>query len=389
MSNGTAVRTVMERLRRHREELGRSAVDVNDALGFGAGWVERFESGLYLPRLDIVLAMAGVLGVPVDGLFAGIAADAGAVVRSIWVEPKDASGLQLHFRYAAHDAVVSIPGARTEEYETVVDVLRDGLSRLVRESLEYDGSAIQTDSVARCFLTAAAAWPQANPSDLWWFLVYRAYMDRFNHPAVNCDLDLGQSWKRTGGWALEEVLVRHYGPFLMQHGVRLFIATREEKDTYLAQLSVEARLETDKVDVLLCGMDRGNLRCFGVVHVKASFAERRTDDVPMSQALVQAGYTSPLWTMDCKSTPSATPVNRGELGSAKPVSGPDARSAKRKDIEDDGYFSGCFSYNRNTIPTPSGQAASARIICCDFANPDDAFSAFIRARWESFRSQGT
>jgi len=57
-------------------------------------------------------------------------------------------------------------------------------------------------------------WPHANPSDIWWFVVSRAYHDPFNHPAHYARLDLGQSWKRTGGWALEEVLVRHYGPAL-------------------------------------------------------------------------------------------------------------------------------------------------------------------------------
>jgi hypothetical protein len=130
--------------------------------------------------------------------------------------------------------------------------------------------------------------------------------------------------------------------------------------------------------------------CFGVVHVKASFAERRTDDVPMSKALVEAGYCSPLWTMDCKSSPSPLPINRGELGPAKPTIGVDRRSAKRKDIEDDGYFSACFSYNRNTVPTPATQDAAGRIMICDFTNPsDDAFVKFIQAEWERFKSTRT
>ena len=127
-------------------------------------------------------------------------------------------------------------------------------------------------------------------------------------------------------------------------------------------------------------------RCFGVIHVKASFAERRTDDVPMSTALVEAGYTSPMWTMDCKSGPSATPVNRGELGAVLSAT-TDPRSAKRKDIEDDGYFSACFSYNQNTIPTPAEQTARARIIVCDFQNPNDAFGQFIIAESRRFAIQ--
>ena len=72
---------------------------------------------------------------------------------------------------------------------------------------------------------------------------------------------------------------------------------------------------------------------------------------------------------------------RGELGDTMGVSG-DARSAKRKDIEDDGYFSACFSYNKNTKPTPTGQKSKARVIVCDFRSPDDAFSQFIIQSWQ-------
>jgi hypothetical protein len=136
-------------------------------------------------------------------------------------------------------------------------------------------------------------------------------------------------------------------------------------------------METDKMDVLLTVGDGHNERIIGVVHVKASFAERRTDDVPMSHALVEAGYISPLWTMDCKSTPSVNPRNRGELGDIYSGHGSDDRSAKRKDIEDDGFFSACFSYNRNTKPTPETYKSKAKVISCDFSNPEDAFTRFI------------
>jgi hypothetical protein len=122
------------------------------------------------------------------------------------------------------------------------------------------------------------------------------------------------------------------------------------------------------------------------VHVKASFAERRTDDVPMSRSLVHAGYASPLWTMDCKAAPSARPVNKGELGPVLIPGKPDRRSAKRKDIEDDGYFSACFSYNRDTRPTPPRQRATARVRVCDFSHPeDDAFVRFVVRAWRRFQ----
>lgn len=136
--------------------------------------------------------------------------------------------------------------------------------------------------------------------------------------------------------------------------------------------------------MLLTGEIKGKEVFFGVVHVKASFAERRTDDVPMSKALVDGGYVSPLWTLDCKSTPSANPLNKGELGAAK-KNDEDRRSAKRKDIEDDGYFSSCFSYNKNTIPTPINQESKARILVCNFNGVhQDPFYNFIVESWHHF-----
>lgn len=162
----------------------------------------------------------------------------------------------------------------------------------------------------------------------------------------------------------------------------MFIGTAEQKQHFISSFNIVERLEPDKVDVLRTGRDRTQQEmCFGVVHVKASFAERRTDDVPMSRTLIRGGYTSPLWTMDCKSTPAPNPRNDGELGLARST-GDDRRSAKRKDIEDDGYFSACFSYNTNTIPTPVSQDARARIYVCNFQNPDDEFSRFVIREWQ-------
>lgn len=172
---------------------------------------------------------------------------------------------------------------------------------------------------------------------------------------------------------------------MAEHGIRIFIGSAEDLRRFVPHLLVRERLEADKVDVLLVGENDGDPQCFGVVHVKASFAERRTDDVPLSVGLLEAGFASPLWTMDCKSQPAASPLNRGELG--QPLGRErDGRSAKRKDIEDDGYFSACFSYNTNTVPTPSEQDARGRVVVCDFTHPaDDAFTTFVVDAWTRFR----
>ncbi len=380
---------MLYRFRVLRDAAGLSPEELDERLILGPGWVRRFESGEVIPGLDVLVVMLAALrkdvGDLIEGVIDGLEPD-GATAAAVdrFVSAQEVGGnLEIRFRYAAHDAVYRLPGAKLEEYEEVVKVLRDGLARLV--SGDSDERAVKTDAVARTFLRAVQLWPRANPSDLWWFLVMRAFNDPFNHPAAFARLDFGQSWKRTGGWALEEVLIRLYGPALREHGIRLFVATMEERRRYLRELAVADRLEAAKMDVLLVGQDRGRERCFGVVHVKSSFAERRTDDVPMSKALVDGGYCSPLWTLDCKSGPGAEPRNQGELGKPKAATGPDRRSAKRKDIEDDGYFSACFSYNARTHETPADQDARGRVIVCDFRDPsDDAFTRFIRSEWGRF-----
>jgi hypothetical protein len=289
--------------------------------------------------------------------------------------------LVIYFKYAKFDSRYVLNNATVEEFEVVIKTLRDGLAHVVGAD-ERLGEAIKTNAVASSFMAAVRSWPHANPSDLWWFLLYRAYCDPYNHPSRFARMDFTQSWKRTGGWALEEVVVRHYGPFLKSRGVRIFIGTASEKRAIVERLAVGDRVEADKIDVILSGVHEEKERFFGVVHVKSSFAERRTDDVPMSALLIRNGFTSPLWTRDCKSAPSPSPINRGELG----VASGDRRSAKRKDIEDEGYFSGCFSYNQNTIPSSNDLPPERRVYTCDFANPDDKFSQFILQRWQTFQS---
>lgn len=372
------LKTLLGNLRRVRERAGLSVGELEERLILGPGWITRFETGETVPSIDMLLAILHQIGGNLGNLLDGLpdSPDAAEVERIIFSE-QDGKDIVVHFRYANFDAAYRLKKATVEEFEIVVKTLRDGLARLV---VADDGSseAIKTDAVAKSFLKAVEVWPEANPSDLWWFVIYRAYCDPYNHPAQFARLDFTQSWKRTGGWALEEVLVRHYGPYLKKHGIKLFIGDGATKEKILKKLKVADRLEADKIDVLLLGGEKEEF--FGVVHVKASFAERRTDDVPMSAALVKAGYTTPLWTMDCKSTPSENPRNKGELGGAD-----GERSAKRRDIEDEGYFTGCFSYNSNTLESGRSVPAERQIYVCDFKNPKDAFSDFVIKRWQKFR----
>jgi transcriptional regulator with XRE-family HTH domain len=385
-------RSLLAQLRSAREAAGISADELGRRLLIGPGWIDRFERAASVPSLDVLVSICQELGVTIDSLVpthTGLELRPGAIERDVRAIP-DGADLLVHFPYATYDAVYRLPNARLEQFERVLHVLRDGLARLA-EHRALDESAIKADTVANTFLEAVRQWPHASPSDLWWFVVYRAYCDPFNHPATFARMSFEQSWKRTSGWALELVLVRHYQDFLRRHGVSLAIETGARKELLVSQLRVDGRFEADKVDVLLSGSEGMRPICFGVVHVKASFAERRTDDIPASQALIRAGYASPLWTMDAKSSPSEQPINRGELGSPW-LAGLDRRSAKRKDIETDAYFSACFSYNRHTHPTPrhtgpDGRPYRALIEVCDFGDPDDAFSRWVVAFWRDYAAR--
>ena len=386
-SNFNYLECLLQRLSAFRSGAGLTSSQVEERLILGPGWVDAIEAGAIHPSLDVVASMLTVYGKSLSDLAQGVEGSVPVVNRSIAGEDVGAD-LDIHFAYAQHDATYRLLNASLEQFTEVVLTLRNGLAQLSGQSVsEQQQKAIKTESVASAFLKAVELWPTANPSDLWWFVVYRAYCDQYNHPSEHSRLDLTQSWKRTGGWALERIFERHYGPALAAHGINLVIADGERKARLLADLDVGHRLEADKMDVLLTVEAGANEKLIGVVHVKASFAERRTDDVPMSRALVEAGFISPLCTMDCKSAPSTRPVNRGELGAVFNGQGKDDRSAKRKDIEDDGFFSACFSYNKNTAPTPTGYQAQARVHVCDFSNANDAFTDFVVAERQRIKTR--
>lgn len=357
-------RTFGRNVRQLRETLGLSQESLAAAAGLDRSYVGGIERGERNPSLSAIINLALALGVAPARLFTGIGEDESAVpqlpVGITATETPD--GLTIRFKYDRYDAEYFLSGATLAQYNEVIGVLKNSLAT----------GKDRSGAVARAFMRAVELWHNANPSDLWTFLISRAYCDRANHPMANARLNLEQSWKRTSGWALERVLVEHYGEFLRRN--RLFIRTsnKAEKTAHLGVIQ-DARIVPDKADVLILYYADGEERLLGVIHVKASLAERRTDDVPMSQALIQAGYLSAFWTMDSKSFPSPNPVNRGELGSAAR----EDMSDKRRDFEEHGHFSACFSYNRNTEPTPEVSDARSRVFVCDFTNPDDSFSQFL------------
>lgn len=358
-------------VRQRREILRLSQEGLAVAAGLDRSYIGGIERGERNPSLTAILQLAAALEVPPSRLFDSLGDNSPVVpdeVKQLRIAESE-NGLAIRFRYDKHDAKYLLPNATRSQYDEVVAALRRGLAANGRSR----------DAVAKAFILATRLWPDANPSDLWTFLINRAYCDRSNHPQMNERLNLEQSWKRTSGWALERVLVEHYGPFLRKNGVTITMGNRAKKESFLSAVG-DSRIVPDKADILISCADSGE-NLLGVVHVKASIAERRTDDVPMSQALMEAGYLSIFWTMDCKSFPSPEPKNRGEFGEA---SG-ERISEKRRDFEEHGHFSACFSYNSNTRPTLEGDRA-AKIFVCDFRNPDDRFAKFlIDARLQRLR----
>ena len=348
-------------VKRCRARIGISQESLAARAGLDRSYIGGIERGERNPALAAIVDLANALDVSPGQLFRGIGDRVSGEDLSA---SQSGRGVTLRFRYDQYDAKIDLAGATLAGFERVIGILRSGLV----------STSGRSNAVAAAFLEAVRQWPKLNPSDIWTFLIHRAYCDRGNHPLAAIRLNLEQSWKRTSGWALERVLVRHYATLLEKSGIVLKIGLRSEKKEWFDSIG-DSRLLPDKADVLVARKLGGIERPVGVIHVKASIAERRTDDVPMSQALMEAGLLSVFWTMDVKSHPSETPVNRGEFGQAE--NGP-ARSEKRMDFEENGHFSACFSYNGNTISTPESRKARSRIYVCDFRDPDDQFTRFLR-----------
>lgn len=261
---------------------------------------------------------------------------------------------------------IDLPGVSEEVYQATETLLDNGLSNLAIKNRE---------AISAAFIFVLRQCPAANASDLWHHVVYRLYctiLPRYRPQ------DPKQSWVRASGDALEMTLEQWYSPILAPLGIGLrMLIGAPEKSRALTEMGIADNVGAAKLDMTLhlTGGEHGGV-IFGGVHVKASLAERVSDDIPASRAMMAKGYFSPLWTLDVKSfpPPRGNLINRGELGS------PAVPSEKRRYIEAHGEFDACYTANSRSIPSPSETPSGKRIYTIRMNEQPDQFAQDVIAR---------
>ncbi len=296
---------------------------------------------------------------------------------------------RVHIRSGQHPASLDFRSLSRQKVVEAVLILRRGLRQAELSPQVGDSPggqpgvdpsaerALMSSAIAEAFLSLVRGNPAVNPSDVWRYIISPAFCDSHNHPASSARKDFGQSFKRTGGWAFERILVAHYSEFLSKHGV---VLTKADANQLLQSMGLVGQVPLDKIDLFVVAREGDSLFPLGVIHVKSSIAERRTDDVPASQRVMSKGYVSLFVTLDSKDTLAPNPVNKGEYGRSLVYDEENATwkgSEKRRDIEVNGAFSAVFSFNARTIESPAATPSGHRIVRVSFVNPDDPFSRFI------------
>ncbi|MDQ3566327.1 MAG: BsaWI family type II restriction enzyme [Chloroflexota bacterium] len=231
-------------------------------------------------------------------------------------------------------------------------------------------------AIAEAFRFGLEICPTINASDLWHHIIYREYVRTVKE--VRRVNDAKQSWVRSSGDAFEVHLQDYYNARLAADGVWLTaLFSDADSKKALEEMGIEKAVGGSKLDLSIRTADR----IVGGIHAKVSLAERVSDDVPASLAMMQKGYLTALVTLDVKSFPPATNVgearayqNRGEFGT------PASPSDKRRYIENHGSFDLCLSYNARTVPSLLTTESSKRIDTVAFGGPPDPLEQAIRAR---------
>lgn len=232
------------------------------------------------------------------------------------------------------------------------------------------------EAIYQALSFAIGNWPQVNPSDLYHHIVYRLYLREYNKTQAD------RSWVRAGGEALELFIESHYAPILKPHNIGIrWLVKPADKVAALSQMGLTDLVGGSKLDIALYGKVGAREIIFGGIHLKASLAERVSDDVPCSEAMIKKGYSSYLVTLDAKSFPPPLGdlINRGEFGTLTNA------SDKRKYIETHGSFSACYSYNLRSVPSGITTISGKKIYTSTFDVKKDQLPVHIVKAWQAYR----
>ena len=344
-----------------RKETGKSISIIESEMRIANGWINQIESGESCP-LELVFEYARTIGLDMD-LFGSKFAKSVTFDPGWQIKTVNSSSCEFIFDYAGHLASIEIPISSAE--------LRGAINNFISTLNSHK----KAKAIALGFNGLLVDLPKVNPAVVWGLITQRLYTNKYSWNPGNLSQggDLAQSWKRSAGWALEEVVVTRYKQDLHSHGI---IISKETKD--IQDFSVSLGINESKPDVVLFSESEGKKSWIGALAVKASVAERRDDDVPWAGKVMNSGLIVPYVTMDVKSYPGRAPSVDGEYKQNWNEVGDDNRNAKRSDVEDQGVFSGVFSFNTNTIPThPDYETPGNRIYSIDWGNSNDELFQFI------------
>lgn len=280
-------------------------------------------------------------------------------------------GILLNMKHQSGVTPVYLTGITPKNYLKVEKFLTTTYRALNKKS-----SIKNRDAIHNSLVYSINNLPDANPSDVYQHIVYRIYLREY----IRSDPE--QSWRRAGGEAMELFVQSQYNTNMLKQGVKIVaLISSDLKKKALIEMGLSDEVGGSKLDIALYGNFDGKWVIFGGVHCKASLAERVSDDVPTSTAMMRRGLLSILYTFDSKSfpPPSGDLVNRGELGS------PETPSDKRKYIEEHGAFDACFCYNTRSNASKESTKSGKRIYVSDFKLDNDKFPEFVLNKWNKYK----
>ena len=179
----------------------------------------------------------------------------------------------------------------------------------------------------------------------------------------------GRSYRRAAGDAWE-MFVEEYinsNDLLRREGIRAVSLSGSDFENLMAALGVSDVRPRD-VDLFLQGVDEtGEVRIFGALFPKASYAERIRADEGASRILMGKGLWSATVTLDA----------REELGT-------ETRPSVKRQTINGGAFDGCYSFNEHTEPGPK-----VHIVRCTERGMRNPFIRDIVAAWRNRGNDAT